>query len=63
MNIITPNYQNFIGIDISKKDFVSAIHGNCNTETYMNNKEGWQQFITKHCHVLNMLWKLQAAMR
>lgn len=41
MNIITPNYQDFIGIDTSKKDFVCAIHGNCNTETHTNNKEGW----------------------
>lgn len=53
MNNVTPSYQHFIGIDISKKDFVCAVYNNSNTETHMNNKDGQQKFVTKYCSTLD----------
>lgn len=37
-------YQIFIGVDISKKDFVVAREGHDKTETYENNPAGWLAF-------------------
>ena len=39
------SYNNFIGIDIGKFNFVVAIHGNKNTKEYENNSLGINSFI------------------
>lgn len=41
-------YHNFIGIDISKNDFVVAVHGNKKTFKYLNNSEGFDELLEKH---------------
>lgn len=37
-------YQYFIGIDISKNDFAVAVYGENKSNTYPNNKEGFENF-------------------
>jgi transposase len=37
-------YQNFIGIDISKKDFSVGMHGKNKTAVYLNSPEGFSEF-------------------
>ncbi|MEY8701967.1 IS110 family transposase, partial [Francisella philomiragia] len=41
-------YHNFIGIDISKNDFVVAVHGNKKAFKYLNNSEGFDELLEKH---------------
>ena len=41
-------YQNFIGIDISKDTFVAASHLSKVTNSYSNNKEGFEAFIKEY---------------
>ncbi|APC91943.1 MULTISPECIES: IS110 family transposase [Francisella] len=41
-------YHNFIGIDISKNDFVVAIHGKKKTFKYLNNLTGFDEFLSDH---------------
>jgi transposase len=41
-------YHNFIGIDISKNDFVVAIHGSKKTFRYLNNSKGFNDLLEKH---------------
>lgn len=45
-------YNNFIGIDIGKFTFVSAIYGNKQTKEYKNNKEGISVFIKDHQSII-----------
>ncbi|MBW8308770.1 MAG: transposase, partial [Candidatus Paracaedibacteraceae bacterium] len=42
------SYHSFIGIDISKADFVVATHGPKITRTYPNSFLGWRNFLTEH---------------
>ncbi|WP_156956763.1 IS110 family transposase [Candidatus Odyssella acanthamoebae] len=42
------SYHSFIGIDISKADFVVAIHGLKITTIYPNTPLGWRNFLTEH---------------
>ena len=44
-------YNNFIGIDIGKFNFVTAIYGNKQTKEYQNNGEGIANFIKDHQHL------------
>jgi transposase len=46
------SYQNFIGLDISKSDFVSATFGSKITRTYANKTKGWQTFFDEHAALL-----------
>lgn len=41
------SYHRFIGIDISKTDFVIAIHGQKITKSYPNDLQGWQSFLNE----------------
>ena len=41
-------YHNFIGIDISKNDFVVAIHSDKKTFKYLNNSKGFNELLEKH---------------
>ena len=41
-------YHNFVGIDISKNDFVVAIHGSKKTFKYLNNCKGFNDLLEKH---------------
>lgn len=45
-------YHNFVGIDISKKDFVVATYGNNKVKTYDNNDTGWQNFAQEYSEIL-----------
>ncbi len=42
------SYHSFIGIDISKADFVVATHGLKITTIYPNTRLGWCNFLTEH---------------
>lgn len=44
-------YNNFIGIDIGKFNFVVALHGDKNTKEYKNNAQGVKEFIEDY-HLL-----------
>jgi transposase len=44
-------YNNFIGIDIGKFNFVTAIYGNKQTKEYSTNSEGIAEFIKEHQHL------------
>lgn len=46
-------YNNFIGIDIGKDNFVVAIYGNKNTKEYENNKTGIKNFISDYKRLIN----------
>lgn len=46
-------YQNFIGIDIGKFNFVVAIHGNKNSKEYTNNADGIHKFIVENKPILS----------
>ncbi|WP_316354632.1 hypothetical protein [Candidatus Trichorickettsia mobilis] len=46
-------YNNFVGIDISKKDFVVAIYGMTKTMTYENHIIGWQNFVEENKTILS----------
>lgn len=46
-------YKNYIGIDISKKDFVAFVHGSGNPISYDNDIAGFQQFYCKFKSVLS----------
>ncbi|WP_244947446.1 IS110 family transposase [Allofrancisella inopinata] len=41
-------YHNFIGIDISKNDFVVAIHAKKKTFKYLNNLTGFDELLSDH---------------
>lgn len=41
-------YHNFVGIDISKNDFVVAIFGKKKTFKYLNNSKGFNDLLEKH---------------
>lgn len=45
-------YQNFIGIDISKKDFSVGIHGKGKTTVYLSSPEGFAEFYSDHKSIL-----------
>lgn len=45
-------YHNFIGIDISKYDFVVAVFANNKTKSFPNNQTGWQDFIKDYASLL-----------
>lgn len=45
-------YNNFIGIDIGKFTFVTAIHGKKETKEYKNNLEGITSFIKDHQNII-----------
>ncbi len=53
MSTLKTQYHNFIGIDISKKDFIICIYGNKNIEIYSNTQEGWQQFVAKYDNLIH----------
>jgi transposase len=46
-------YQNFVGIDIGKFNFVVAIHGTHSTFEYENSSSGIAGFMTTHQDVLS----------
>ena len=46
-------YQNFVGIDIGKFEFVVAIDGNKSTITYENNNKGIAKFMTEQASCLS----------
>jgi transposase len=46
-------YQNFIGIDIGKFNFVSAVHNKKTTQEYPNTSEGICKFITDYKDILS----------
>jgi transposase len=46
-------YHNFVGIDISKKDFVVAVHSDNKVKTYDNNNTGWQNFAQEYGEILS----------
>lgn len=46
-------YQHFIGIDISKNNFVAAIYGHKNTRSYANDAPGFKSFFDDHQDYLN----------
>jgi len=46
-------YHNFIGIDISKKDFAIAIHGNKKTSKLDNNLEGFEMLLENYPIITN----------
>lgn len=53
-------YQQFIGIDISKEDFVVAIHSNKQTKKYTNNTSGFDAFYNDYKkQILNALVVLE----
>jgi transposase len=41
-------YSNFIGIDIGKSEFVSFLKSDDKTNTYQNNRKGYQNFFKDH---------------
>ncbi|OIN84690.1 IS110 family transposase [Francisella sp. TX07-6608] len=41
-------YHNFVGIDISKNDFVIAIYGSKKNFKYLNNSKGFNDLLDKH---------------
>lgn len=41
-------YQNFIGIDISKVDFVVAVHGKSEVKSFANTREGFEEFVISY---------------
>ncbi|AEB26976.1 hypothetical protein FNFX1_1555 [Francisella cf. novicida Fx1] len=41
-------YHNFIGIDISKNDFVIAVHRNKKAFKYLNNPKGFNELLKEH---------------
>jgi transposase len=41
-------YNNFIGIDIGKVEFVSFLKSDCKTKCYKNNNKGFQKFCDDH---------------
>lgn len=45
-------YQQFIGIDIGKFNFVVNFHGNKDVKEYANTEEGILEFIQEHSHIL-----------
>ena len=45
-------YNNFIGIDIGKFNFVVGVYGNKNTKEYENNITGFAEFIKEHQDLL-----------
>lgn len=45
-------YQHFIGIDISKSDFVVALHGKKDVHTFSNNEIGYEKFFQIFCPLL-----------
>lgn len=45
-------YQNFIGIDISKNDFVIAIYNNKKSNTYSNDSAGFTKFFSAYETIL-----------
>lgn len=45
-------YQSFIGIDISKNDFVVALHRDKNVQTFSNNVSGFKAFYAAYRSVL-----------
>jgi len=45
MNSIKKVYQNFIGIDISKNDFVVSVYGKQKVNHYDNTEEGFNKFL------------------
>lgn len=45
-------YQHFIGIDIGKNNFVTAIYGSNQTSTYSNNINGFEEFFLSNEAVL-----------
>ena len=45
-------YNNFIGIDIGKFSFVTAIYDKKQTKEYQNNSEGIAKFIHDHQDIL-----------
>ncbi len=47
------SYTNFIGIDISKRTFVAAFHGEKTTKEYDNTAEGIAAFIKEKSDILN----------
>ena len=46
-------YNNFIGIDIGKFNFVTAIYGNKQTKEYRANSEEIANFIKDHQHLFD----------
>ena len=46
-------YNNFIGIDIGKFSFVTAIYDKKQTKEYKNNSEGIAGFINDHQGILD----------
>lgn len=47
------SYNNFVGIDIGKKTFVVAIHGERSTQEYDNDEQGIAQFIKDKKEILS----------
>jgi len=45
-------YNNFIGIDIGKHEFVSHLKNDNKTNTYENNRKGFKKFISTHKNVM-----------
>lgn len=45
-------YNNFIGLDIGKFNFVVAVHGNKNTKEYENNPSGIKLFLKDYKNIL-----------
>jgi transposase len=41
-------YNNFIGIDIGKAEFVSFLDSDTKTNSYKNNSQGFQKFLKEH---------------
>lgn len=46
-------YQNFIGIDISKDTFCTAVYGADKTRTYQNSEKGFDEFRQQHTELLS----------
>jgi transposase len=46
------NYQEFVGIDIGKNEFVAAVFGSKNTEIYSNDPMGYSKFFKDYFCVL-----------
>ena len=46
------NYHTFIGIDIGKQEFVMAIHGKKIAKTYLNTKDGRDNFLVDYKAIL-----------
>ena len=41
-------YNNFIGIDIGKAEFVSFLNSDTKTNSYKNNSQGFEKFFNEH---------------